>query len=119
MPEPAGETPAPRNKTFKLAPMGQRGEGGGRWNRNQEVVGAMQRLPGESKRVACQKRDFLAVESFSVLTRTFNGCPILWLRETEELHTVSDWQADRHFITIERRGIGDGLPINRRHNTGG
>ena len=38
-------------------------------------VGAMQRPSGESKRVTCpcQKRNFLAVESFSVLTRTFNG----------------------------------------------
>ena len=52
---------------------GATGRGRGRGNRTEEVVGAMQRPPGESKRVACQKRNFLAVESFSVLTRTFNG----------------------------------------------
>jgi len=36
----------------------------------EEVVGAMQRPPGGIKRVARQKRNFLAMESFSVLTRT-------------------------------------------------
>ena len=30
---------------------------------------------GESKRVTCQKRNFLAMESFSGLIRTFNGRP--------------------------------------------